>query len=449
VTGVLRLALGYFVLNRLQRVLCVVGALLAAADVALTTTGILPGPGSLLLLGLMLAGMPPLPFTGIVFRDLSATRVNNLVPHFRLRMLASVLAFVGVLVLASWLVVSAFPPGPGGPPPGAIRVVFPFALASAVVLSVFIGRASPRAAAGVGVLWLATWAWIQSGAAAQLAESGVEPTLAIAAITGAAWTLFASWYLTTPHVAARTTGPPEGRGLPTDWTARITPRAAVATYLSGWLWVLNVRRDARQAVVVLPLAFGFLWLVGGMLPGSVPWKVMAPAMIGGLQLLGVQAAQLARRARLLWLTGRTRADLFRACEQRALTFQAFILILFGAILATWLPQISRDPLSVSGVAVMTVVMVSLASFSTYLGLMFVEGWRTLDVVLVGVLLASHLAFCGSFGLDDSGTVMVAIVAVQLTGALVCRAVARRRWERIDWTRLKPIRWLTPRVAAPR
>lgn len=438
-TGVLRLALGYFVQTRLLRVLCVIGALLATIDVALTATGILPGPGPLLLLGLMVVGMPPLPFVGILFRDLSAARGSNLVPRFRLRMLASVVTFIGLLVLASSLVVSAFPPGPGGPPPGAIRMVFPAALASAVVLSVFIGRASPRAAAGVWLLWLATWAAIRSDTAAQLVAA---PAVTLGVATAVAWTLFASWYLTTPQVAARTRTAPPGR-RPEGWAARITPRVAVTTYLTGRLWVLDASRDVRQAVVGLPLAFVFLWLVGGLLPGSVPWKVMGPAMMGSLLFLGVQAANLARRARRLWLTGRTRADLFRTCERRALIFGACVLILFGVIMAIWLPQISRDPLSVSGVAALAVVMVSFASFSTYLGLMFVEGWRPLDIALVSVLLASHLGFAGSFRLDESGTVIVAVVGVQLTGALVCRAVARRRWEHIDWTRLRPIHWLTP------
>jgi Sec-independent protein secretion pathway component TatC len=68
-------------------------------------------------------------------------------------------------------------------------------------------------------------------------------------------------------------------------------------------------------------------------------------------------------------------------------------------------------------------------------------------VLTGALLVSWIASIGfaAAALEGAGTPallalpLVALVAV----GLVCRRFARRRCERIDWLRQRPIRWLTP------
>jgi hypothetical protein len=88
-------------------------------------------------------------------------------------------------------------------------------------------------------------------------------------------------------------------------------------------------------------------------------------------------------------------------------------------------------------------MVAAASAGGYLGLMAVRGWAPLDVALRCALLVSVYGFApfAISVLERAPHAPAIVLAILLAIALTGRTVAGRRWRRIDWLWLRPVRWL--------
>jgi membrane protein implicated in regulation of membrane protease activity len=83
----------------------------------------------------------------------------------------------------------------------------------------------------------------------------------------------------------------------------------------------------------------------------------------------------------------------------------------------------------------------------YLGLLRTKEWTATDILIaIGIILlwAAELlmALMGS-----PWTTLVPLLALQVASLPILRALAKRRWERIDWLICKPIRAATQSLRA--
>jgi hypothetical protein len=447
-TGVLRLSLQYFTLTRPQRWLLVpLGVAVCAISVFhYMQTGRSSRAMTFGLIALQLGGIA---MAAVAVRALSTSRSLGLVPRFRLKMLASLL-LVPALVALTWhasapvwlsaaRVVTASP---------GTTLVAPFAVASALVLGIAIGARSTTAAFLIFTAFVALLGWMRTGgASAALATAGLDPVIAAAGASVVAWLGFSAWYLTTPDPAGdwfRPTG--FTRTVTPDETARMTPSSAAASFLTG-----------------MPVATGrwthpLLWApVAGLVLTSGLWLIrrwMSPAAV--LQFTGMfivwavgQIVLEARRSRLLWLTHGSRADIFRLCERRALGYSALLTGALAIVVAfaAGVPS-TRLAERVSAVGLPDALWAIVAGGATlcaaaYFALMRVRAWSESDVVLGCLIVAAAVTPTVIIEGAATGSPLVAgLLAADILMAMTCRAIAKRRWERIDWTRLRSsTRWL--------
>jgi hypothetical protein len=76
----------------------------------------------------------------------------------------------------------------------------------------------------------------------------------------------------------------------------------------------------------------------------------------------------------------------------------------------------------------------------YLGLMYVRGLRALDISIATLLVLSAFVALAAIAAEPiKPYTIVGVLAFQIVGALVARTIAHRRWQRIDWSRLRPAR----------
>jgi peptidoglycan/LPS O-acetylase OafA/YrhL len=164
----------------------------------------------------------------------------------------------------------------------------------------------------------------------------------------------------------------------------------------------------------------------------------------------------ARRSRLLWLTHGSRADIFRLCERRALGYSALLTGALAIVVAfvAGVPS-TRFAERVSSVGLPDALWAIAAGGVTlcaaaYFALMRVRAWSVSDVVLGCLIVAAAITPTVIVeGAATSGPLLAGLLAAAILTATTCRVVAKRRWERIDWTRLRSsTRWwmrLSPRA----
>lgn len=434
----LRLALGYFVVFRLQRVLVPLGAALAGIDILILLVS--GQGGSLIGVGFALAVAPVVFFTAATFREISIRQTTSLAPHARVTLLASLLIVVG-LVMGGWHGLRL-----AGIVGGHIEVnlatsvVLPFTAVSAVLLGIIVASTSPMAVVVVSAFYGGLFYWFRQGAAVTLIDSGIDPVVfgGVTALLG--WLAFGYAYLATRRpggVLDAIEPTPRWRDSSTlKDVLEITPVSSVAASLSG-MPVLNPSQRVKAAAIGFSLVAGAAWLFSRF----VPLMVTTGPMVSMLLAVGAAAAQDSRRARRLWLVcGDSREDIFRMCERRSLRRLGNLSVAAAIVVLVWMPE-SLGPAGLSWMAVLTVT----GFFTTtYMGLMFVEGWRAPDVVLAIALAAGTIAVPVVVGRAAQEPWLPAGLAAALIAAgLICRWVAVRRWRRIDWTRLRPLRWLGP------
>jgi hypothetical protein len=79
-------------------------------------------------------------------------------------------------------------------------------------------------------------------------------------------------------------------------------------------------------------------------------------------------------------------------------------------------------------------------FVMYLGLMYVRGLRVLDITAATLLaLSAFVALAAIATVPMKPYTLVGALAFQIVGAVTARTIALQRWQRIDWSRLRPAR----------
>lgn len=162
-------------------------------------------------------------------------------------------------------------------------------------------------------------------------------------------------------------------------------------------------------------------------------------------VMGAFAGQAATRSRALWLRrDSSRVELFAEVEREFWRHNgivlAFLVALFVGV-ASYLHL--PGELLVAGMP----LLVLAAALSTYLGLMATRGLRWTEVlaasaVMLALMIVALLA--GAKRVDLPMVVAMESVLAVLT--FVLRAIARRRWEHIDWIECRPTRALATRGA---
>jgi hypothetical protein len=160
---------------------------------------------------------------------------------------------------------------------------------------------------------------------------------------------------------------------------------------------------------------------------------------------GAFAGQAAARSRALWLRrGWSRAELFGEVER---AFWRHNAIVSGTLLALMVGIGSylhlRGELLVGGLPLLALG----TALSTYLGFMITRGLRWLEIALGSIVMLTLMAVSLLLGQESVNLWLVfAIQVLLLSLVFVLRAVARRRWSRIDWIECRSPRALVARQA---
>ena len=151
---------------------------------------------------------------------------------------------------------------------------------------------------------------------------------------------------------------------------------------------------------------------------------------------GIGGWMVARRSKFLWLRcGLDRRELFRLCEREA--WSSFVATASATLLLVplvWLKGAS------SGLEYTVLLVFQLCSGACllYLGLTWVRGWRTLDVLSgLALFIAWGIASVSTHKLVEHLGIVLALSAAMLAAAFALRLVGLFRWRRIDWLVCKP------------
>jgi hypothetical protein len=295
-------------------------------------------------------------------------------------------------------------------------------------------------------------AWLTAGGVTQIRSAGIDPLLVVAVTSLTGWGWLGSWYLSTRRIGRSTwreTVSRSGFAAQAEG-APATVASAEASYLTG-LPAANTTswyQDARSSVPYAMLALVAGWLLPHLLPDRFSDRLpFLLSITGGMLVLqmGRQAAHETRRARLLWLTHASRQEIFHICEGRSLRAGALLSAAYLALFGPWILQV----FGWAAVAWTAVLLPAAASAGGYMGLMAVRGWTPLDVALGCTLLISAYGFIPFVigVLHRAPHAPLQVLAVLLALAFTCRTVARRRWRRIDWLGLRPLRWFSGYASA--
>ena len=160
---------------------------------------------------------------------------------------------------------------------------------------------------------------------------------------------------------------------------------------------------------------------------------------------GAIAGQSAERSRALWLRGEwSRERLFKEVERSLWRHNSFVL---GALILLMVGIGSYASLPVLLLATGLPLLILGTALSTYLGLMITRGLRWIEALLgVGVMLA--LMTVAVFAAEAHADLAAIVVMEASLAGLVwgLRALAVRRWTRIDWSLCRRERVLSARAA---
>jgi hypothetical protein len=248
------------------------------------------------------------------------------------------------------------------------------------------------------------------------------------------WVLFAvlflwwpRWRLSGGRVIARL-GASGGRApLP---RTRVTGRATDLVLGMAQPWLMA----GAQALPVLLAARISDYFPGGWLYCLVLFSVSSAATAG----------QAAVRSRALWLrTGWSRAELYRQVEWSFWHHNFIVLAVLLAVMVGVGTYFELSPrLLITGVP----LLVLGTTLGTYLGLIVTRGMRWLETILGVVVMLALMA--GAVLADRAQLIeLIALLSSLAVLALVFRAVARRRWDAIDWMASRPERAIRVRAAS--
>ncbi len=238
---------------------------------------------------------------------------------------------------------------------------------------------------------------------------------------------------------------------------------------AGFLWWSRVKRavaplrpnlrsssgnDTWGKEVALILGTHNPWLLVGAMVLPMLIATRAGASSPGIWLFvltifstvtAAVAGQAASRSRALWLrSSASRAELFAEVERSFWRHNAVVL---GILLALMIGIGSyvRLPGQLLAGGLPLLVLGTLSS--TYLGFTLTRGLRWPEICIGAAVMLTLMSVALLLGANVVNLgVVYAIKALLLAVVFVLRAVARRRWSRIDWIECRPPRALSMRQA---
>jgi hypothetical protein len=431
VSAVLRVFWLFYTAFPLQRWLAVVGA---AVGAVLIVVGLLSsqariGAGYGALTFAVFTAFPALFACAALLRALSAPRSHQLFPHFRQRALLAVVLLVTSSVL--WLFgigLAATALIGNEAVPAAASFVFPFGFVTAVFVWVWLFSADWR--------WWSASLLLPLGAVllTRAARGGADTgSLLLLVSIGAslAWVAFAAWFLRVRRVRPVMVTPPARNAG--SWTGQLTREAAMRATIA-WDGQPSLARTLLAAIgrgggtaIVLLIAVALLPEVD-RLPylTSFPWPFASMALVGG------HVGFVVRQSRLLWLrVGGSRDQIWRHIELAAWQtgLGAFTVAMTTALIGTVAFGTSVPEL-LFGVA----LCASAAAYGGYVALAAAPGARA-QVMGFGLMAIAQLALLARA--DPALISVLLVLGAQLLGAALLRALAVRRWRKIDWRLVRP------------
>jgi hypothetical protein len=430
----------FFTALPLQRWLGGIGVVLCGLFVI---GALVSGQGGLWIFGLLvlfiLAVFPTLFASPAVFRALSAPQANQLLPHFRARMLGAAALFVAAL-LAVFALFFWNAPSPAGGTPQLELLGYVFAFATAMFMWMFVQFGDAR------------WVWLWIAMPLVLGIVGLAPSTGQALLAGipaltwpaaalAAWIVFAAWY-----VRARRIGPvvfaPQARSgawASADLEGNVTRELALRTLATAQ----PPGRKGRAFVLLTALALGAVVIMVLLTPRARLFPFTSFIWpFGAMLLLWGKATSIVHRSRLLWLRLPGPRDGVRREIERALlhNLRGALLLLIGIAAIYASPLVGAAPTQVLAGFAATACA---ALFSTYLAFASIPG-RALHLVSFALVMGLQFALLGIVPAIDAGelspslTAVGIVTAVELGAAIALRALATQRWRHVDWLRLRPL-----------
>lgn len=428
--AVLRVWWTFFTAVALQRALCMIGGALFALGVIGSLLSRGPALFAIGFLAFVVsAGVPALFSAPAIFRSLSAKRMYQLLPRFRLRMLMAVSLLLGALLAATFVFVLAEALQSGS----LWAIAYPFAFLVATFLLLFLAFGDWRWS--VLLMLAILFFGVSVNEPARLA--GPPAWLWFAAALGA-WVIFAAWYLRVRQVRGIAPMPESRSGVdatrPVLRTVAIrvllapnTPRAADQISLRNAPWLL------ATLVIMFLIAFSLTSFVAPLM-----------AMVLSAQPSGI----IVRQSRLLWLRIPGARDAVRGQVERTLwrnlAMVCWLLVAAAAIAASPLigygaAEIALGFALAAGASIYAayVALAAVRGISTY-----VWGLGSMALLQIGLLMFSGV-YAEVFS-PHKLTAAAVVTAVELAGAALLRALAVRRWRTVDWLRFKPLLVGVPR-----
>lgn len=395
-------------------------------------------------LGVVIAAIAPVLWSGTILRALFAPRALQLIPRGRLKLLLG--AVIAQLLVAMFIggvvtLMAALTAAGGFQAP---LFVDTFALLTVQCLGSFVAA---RVRAG-GLVWLMSWAlWAQLLTAGfkywhlrdQLASTmGLAMTVAITALL---WLLFGILYLRTglirlphweligPGFNARAEDTAPGALVFAD--GRFTRTQALRTLLSG---MPRNRRALTLRVLGGGLAVLLVIAVISALRGYRNFGTMFLTMLCMVAgpVAGSIAGTMAQRAKSLWLhCGLSRAEVFTELESQGWRILLRVSALFVALAASWFAAGAGSVPGASWKVGALLTPLASGAMFLYAQLQYVRG-RRVDLLLLGAAMALWMVEWFTIMAIGAPALIAALLGAQILLVPVLRALARRRWGRIDW-----------------
>jgi hypothetical protein len=433
-SAVLRVWWTFFTALPLQRLLAGIGA--AWCGLLLLGQLVTPGGEGLWILGVVglfvLVIFPSVFASAAVFRALSAPSANQLLPHFRARMLVGITLFM-LAVLAPFALLFMNQPTGSGPTPLEI-IGYVLAVSTAIFMWMFVLFGDWRWVwLFIAIPFVLAWV-VSTGTTREMLA--VIPSWAWPGAAVLAWIVFFAWYVRARRIRPLMYVPqaPAGAWARAELEGTLTRELALRALATGQPpgqkgRALVVRTAWLLAPTVIVVLGAFLFLPAPL------WEFFSFTSFvwpfGTMMLLWGHATGIVHRSRLLWLRTPGSRDAVRREIEHALlrNLRGGLLLLFGAAALYVSPLVAAAPQQVLAGFALTACA---GLFSTYLALASVPG-RALHLVGFGLMMALQFALLGPF---KSPLSIGIVTGAELVGALAFRALAMRRWRHVDWLQLR-------------
>jgi hypothetical protein len=457
--GVLRTALQFYTRTRAQRWM-LAGALLLFAAQLVAAHRVCPcprsfGPWPFVLGGLASSAAAMITISSAWdFRRISALRTVFLIPHSRMKLAGGMLlAQLMVAVVGASLVIlvghaDSTPPLAWGSPRGTFEMLLGCTLFFVVLLQLITG---PSRIVSLVSLALLVPLSFRIGLFMKPEILGM-PKADVLALAGLlAWLLFAAWYISAWRPAAPSSVWNRGRDSVIA-SVQVSRQTAIHTLLLGQPSLLRVCRQQLttwmiyHAIIVAMMAGTKLLIARYNFPAnySMAIIILLYAPVVGVNTI---AGCVARGSRRVWLcSGEQRGVLYAIAARLAWQSLAALGIpLFGLALIEirFLPHAGFDDMLFP-----LAICLTLTPAALYLGLLNFRRRLTLSFLAL-YLAAAGAMIAGLFVESAGGQHLLWLTPVAfLAVGCVLRALARRRWNSIDWLRFRAERATTPFAVYP-